>query len=393
MTARMQAVAVGAITLVVWALARWVVFPFAQVGDTRVSQHVARMIDAGLVPYRDFDVEYPPLATGLFWLIHRIPGPPTLVYSLVMGSLLAVATGATWLISAHLRLPRRQALLATAVMACSPILVGTLLQTRYDLVLTALFACALLAALRRSFGWMWTLLAIAAAIKVVPIVVFPVAAIWHARRAERARAVSGLTTAVAAVAATVVPFVLIAPKGMWALGRYHLARPLQIESFGASIIRIAHLPFRPVFSFGSDNMEGAVPTLVALISSIAAIVAVVMIVLLLTRSSGSDRALLAAFAATLLVAVVFSKVLSAQYVVWLIPAALLIPGRLGTLTATLTALAMPLTQWVYPALYPDLIERSTPLAGMVLVARNGLLLLAAASAIAAITARPTAPAE
>ena len=53
----------------VWAVARWVVFDFFQLGDTRVYSHAARMMDAGAIPYRDFDVEYPPLATELFWLV------------------------------------------------------------------------------------------------------------------------------------------------------------------------------------------------------------------------------------------------------------------------------------------------------------------------------------
>jgi hypothetical protein len=67
---------VVAATVAVWSLMRWVIYDFPQIGDTRVYQHAVRMIDAGLVPYRDFDVEYPPLALAWAWGVVHLPGPP-----------------------------------------------------------------------------------------------------------------------------------------------------------------------------------------------------------------------------------------------------------------------------------------------------------------------------
>lgn len=362
-----------------WAVVRWLIYDFPQLGDTRVYQHAVRMIDAGFVPYRDFDIEYPPLATGSFWLIERLPLPPTTAYSMAMCAALAATAVATLVAGRQLGLSRVRTVIAVAVVILSPALLGTLLQTRYDLLLAVCLAWMVVAALARRFGWMWTLLALATALKLVPVLLVPLLAVWHARHRDPARAAMGVGAFAAGVAATFAPFAVIAPSGTWSLFQYHLVRPLQIESLGSSIIQALGLPFEQVQSYGSDNIDGRLPALAASLSTLALAVCVLVIAAILWRATSDERRardLMAAVTATLLAAVVFGKVVSPQYLVWLLPMALLIPGRRGAIAATSFILALPITQLVFPLLYRDMVERSAPLPVGLLLARNLLLIVA-----------------
>ncbi len=390
---RRAAAAISAGVLGVWVLVRWVIYDYPQLGDTRVYQHAVRMIDAGFVPYRDFDIEYPPLATAFFWLIGQVPGPPTLIFSAAMGACLVATALAAWIAGGQLGLARRRRVATLVVIALTPLLLGTLLQTRYDLALSALLGWMLVAALARRFAWMWALLAIATAIKLVPLFLVPVACIWHWRHRGTRPAAIGAAAFIAAVTATFLPFALIAPSGTWQLFRYHLARPLQMESLGSSLIHALGLPFRQVQSYGSDNVDGTLPALAAATSTVLLLLAIVLIARRLVRATevqASDAAFVAALAATMVAAIVFGKVLSPQYLAWMLPVALLIPGRPGALAAGALTLAMPITQLVFPALYTELVQRSAPLPVALLAGRNGLLLLVLAAVTA--TVRGTMPA-
>ncbi len=109
---RRRVAAIVIATVGLWALVRWVIYAFPQLGDTRVYQHAVRMIDAGFVPYRDFDIEYPPLATAAFWLIDRVPGPPTLVFSFAMCAALVASAVAALVLAQMLSLCRARTILA-----------------------------------------------------------------------------------------------------------------------------------------------------------------------------------------------------------------------------------------------------------------------------------------
>ena len=365
-------------TVAVWALMRWVIYDFPQIGDTRVYQHAVRMMDAGLVPYRDFDVEYPPLALAWAWGIFHLPGPPTLVFSLAMCAALAVcAVSALWL-SRRLTLGRARTIAAVTVTILTPLLLGTLLQTRYDLLLAAALSLTIVAAVARRFGWMWTALAVATALKLVPVLLVPVLLIWHWRHRSAGRALGGMVASGGAVAATFIPFFAVAPAATWTLFEYHLRRPLQMESLGSSVIHILHLPFQQVHSYGSDNIDGAIPQLAATLSTLAlvgAVLAIAVVMARATRGGPRPEVLIGAVAATMFAAVVFGKVVSPQYLAWLIPVALVVPGRRGALAAAGFVAALPLTQLVFPLLYSDLVQRSATLPTVLLFLRNVLLIV------------------
>lgn len=364
----------------VWTLARWVIFDYFQLGDTRVYEHASRMIDAGAVPYRDFDIEYPPLSTGLFWLVGRIPGDYQLAFSLTMLACLVATALAALVAARQLGLPPARQALAVGVVALTPVLLGALVQTRYDLGLSALLGWMLVAGLSDRFGWAWTLLAVAVAVKLVPILLVPALILWHAHRRGRRSALTGAAGLAAGVALTLGPFLAIAPHATWRLFAYHLDRPLQIESLGSSIVHVAGLPFRSLNSYGSENVAGRAPDALATLSTlllVGCLVAIVAVLALGLRSRPRAAAELwvAATAATIVAAVTLGKVVSPQYLVWLLPTTLLVAGRRGRTAAIVLPVTMVVTQLIFPLFYADLVERGDAAPVGLLMARNALLVV------------------
>lgn len=367
--------------IAVWVVARWVIFDYFQLGDTRVYEHAARMMDAGAIPYRDFDVEYPPLATGLFWLVGRAPGGDyQLAFSMAMLVCLVATALAALLIARRLGLSRVRTVIVVAVIALTPLLLGTLVQTRYDLVLSALLGWVLVAALHDRFKWAWALLAIATAVKLIPVLLVPALVLWHRHRRSGRQALAGATGFAAGVAATFAPFFAIAPHATWRLFAYHLDRPPEVESLGSSVLNLTNLDFRRVQSYGSENLTGSWADAFASLSTLLIVLSIAAVALwmwrALRRGSGDVAGVLvAAVAASLVASVLLGKVISPQYMVWLLPAVLLVPGRWGRVAIVSMIVAMPLTQLVFPALFATFVERGAALPAWLLFARNLLLVL------------------
>lgn len=378
---RRGAVATIAGCLTVWAVARWLVFDPAQLGDTRTYGHVARMIDAGAIPYRDFDSEYPPLANGLFWLVGRIPGEHyALAFSLTMAVCLVATALAALSLARRLGLGRIRTVVAVGVIACVPLVLGTVVQTRYDLAVSATVGWMLVAALHERFRWAWLLLAAAIALKLVPVLLVPTLLLWHLHRRGRTPALRGLATCAAPSVATFVPFIAIAPRHVWRLFSYHLDRPAEVESLGASITHVTGGDFIRVLSYGSENVTGTVSRGLALASTLLLICVIAAIAGWTWRGlrrSPNDPTpvVVAAVAASLAAAVVLGKVVSAQYLVWLVPSVVLIPGLAGTIAVAVTFAAMGLTQYLYPYLFDPFVERGIDRSAWILLARNLLVAL------------------
>ena len=73
------------------------------------------------------------------------------------------------------------------------------------------------------------------------------------------------------------------------------------------------------FPFGSFSMEGSVPDAVALAQTVLLVAALGYVWLLFARTERRASDLVAASAAAIGVVVLFGKVLSPQFLVWLVP--------------------------------------------------------------------------
>jgi hypothetical protein len=235
------ALAASAVFLVCWGLVHTWFWGHGQLVDWPVYKTYGdAIVHQGRVPYRDFAVEYPPAALAAF-VVPSLFGD----YASAFAWTMCVCGIALVAVLARIR-PS-----AALYVAVAPLLVGSLILSRFDLW-PAMLATAALAALvlgRPALGW--ALLGLAVAAKLWPIVLVPLALVRSWRRGERRAPLAGL----ASLLAVVVPFAVVAPHGLWESLRGQASRPLQIESLGAALFTTFGHP-SVVSSHGSQNVAG-----------------------------------------------------------------------------------------------------------------------------------------
>jgi Glycosyltransferase family 87 len=334
-----------------YALQRWL--EQGQLSDVGGYQQWAELVRSGQVPYRDFPLEYPPASLPPFLLPSYMSWSYATSFAVLMG---VCGAGCIVLIAATLRAVNassERTWAALLLFAVSPFVLGSLFDTRFDLW-PALLALAGIAALVRDRPVLsGVFLGLGFAAKLWPGVLLPIAAIHLWRRRGSG---SGMTVAAAFLAAAVacfLPFVLLAPHGVWESLRGQLDRPLQVESLGAAILMAAqHAGMRPlttVTSHGAQALSGRGAGLAADLSTVAEIAAVAWIWIAFARQrDGNRETTLVAAAAAVCALVAFDRVLSPQYLIWLVPFVPLVRGSRGFLAGGLLLLALGLTQTWFP---------------------------------------------
>jgi uncharacterized membrane protein len=291
------------------------------------------IVDHHRVPYRDFPVDYPPGSLPVFVLPAYFDDYATAL-EWVMAACGVALVGV-------LAFVRREAALYAAF---APLLVGSLIFSRFDLWPALLLVAALAALLAGRDGVGWAFLGAAVAAKLWPLVIVPLALLWSARRGHVRSASAG----VAVAAAAFVPFALIAPPGVWHSLTSQASRPLQVESLGAAILTTFGHP-TVVTTHGSQNLSGhgAAGTVLSAVGTIA----VVAVWIAFARGPATRERFVRYAVAAVCAFVAFDKVLSPQYLLWLIPIVPLVRGRRGLAATALLTLACVLTQVWFPGRY------------------------------------------
>jgi uncharacterized membrane protein len=291
------------------------------------------IVDHHRVPYRDFSVEYPPGALPVFVLPAYFGD-----YANALEWLMAACGVALVAVLAFIR--REAAYYA----ALAPVLVGSLILSRFDLWPALLLVAALAALLGGRDGLGWAFLGAAVAAKLWPLVVVPPAFLWSMRRGRGRAVLAGAVV----VAIVFVPFALIAPHGLWHSLSSQASRPLQVESLGAAFLITFGHP-HVVTTHGSQNVAGH-GALGAVLSALGALAVVGAWSAFARGPVTRDRFVRYAVAAVCGF-VAFDKVLSPQYLLWLIPLVPLVRGRRGVVATGLLTVACVLTQVWFPQRY------------------------------------------
>ena len=140
----------------------------------------------------------------------------------------------------------------------SPLVLGSLFDTRFDLWPTLLAVGALAALVRERPLVSGALLGLGFAAKLWPAVLLPIAVAYLWRRRGSDSALAALVAFLVVAAACFVPFALLGPHGLRAMFADQLDRPLQVESLGAAMLMAAqHLGMRPLTTIGSHGATGA----------------------------------------------------------------------------------------------------------------------------------------
>jgi hypothetical protein len=409
---RLAALATGAVTLLVaLSLAVWHAFPADRTTTTEAYVYFgfADRVAGGAAPYRDVTVEYPPGALPVFllplWLLGDTSGaewdeaaldPEARRYEAALATLLAGLLAATIAVTAvSLRLLRSSvghATLALAVLAAAPLLLGALPLTRFDawpVVLVSVGVLAALAGRRLGAGFA---LGAAATAKLYPLVLLPGLAAREWRDGGMRPVARLLAGALAAVVLILAPFLAVAPSETVEAVRLQAARGLQMESLGGSLLAAAwkislSLDNRglvpgplPVEScqrcdgLVAAQLTGTLADVVGALALIAVVIGVVVVARRTLRPADPRDGLVWSAATSVTVLVVLGKVLSAQFLLWLLPLVPLVKGRRGLRATALLVVAAVLTNVWFPTLYRDYVNDLAygPIA--VLLLRNGVLL-------------------
>jgi len=375
----------AALTVATWAFVSFTpVFSSWLYGDARFYENWGNWITNHQVPYRDFYVEYPPGALPTFAVpvyLKLIFGHYNTWYFWFRIELLAFAllmlAGMTWALH-ELRASRRHAYVALCIAGVTPALLGPIALFHFDYfpAMFAVFAVAALVARRGVLACTFAMLGAVA--KVYPIVIIPIALIELWRHGRWRSVGAGVGAALVVGLVTVGPFAIVGWHGLsWAVHR-ESSRPLEVESLGASVLAVAHevggMHLHVIAIDASHALTGGWAHALASASPWLTLAALFGVYVLFWRSSRSREDVVLACAAAVTAYIVFGKVFSPQYLLWLVPIVPLVGGRRGIRASALLVVIIGVTQIWEPYRYFQYWHFATPWVTWTVIVRNLLVI-------------------
>jgi len=276
-----------------------------------------------------------------------------------------------------------EAVLKDAATLSAPAALGPIVLNSFDFWPSALAAWAVALVVRGRPRWGLALLGAATAAKLYPVLLAPALLTYVARERGRDEARRALLAAAAVVFVVFAPFAVVAPGGLRASLQQQATRGLQVESLGGSILGVAHrlgagyhvVVSHSPFSFDvAGRGAGVLATLLTVLVLVATAAAWQLL-----RDGPVDRdRTLRAVAATAVGFVAFAKVLSPQYLLFLVPLVPLVDS-LAAWAGLLLALALTQVWARFPEPFLQITHFGAVIwaalaRNLVLVALYGLLL-------------------
>jgi hypothetical protein len=338
-----------------------------------IYQGWAEVLRSGTFPMDDVTWQYPPLAALVMLAPLAVPAASYFVGFLVLVGLFD-ALG-MWLLLRLRRSRPNRAAAGVWLWAAVPPMLGPTLYARFDLVVTVVAMAGLVALVRRP-RLAGVLTAVGAMLKVWPALL-----LVGAGRGRRWLQV----VAAFALSGGLIAFVfLVCTHGAFSFLGFQEGRGIEVESLGALPFLFAsvflHWQGTVAMNYGSLEVLGPH---VATMSGLMVASSVIAFALLAfwrlrvrywTPATAADAGLTA-----VLLFVVTSRVISPQYMLWLVGLAavcLTLRGSVMRPVAWLVALAVPVTTVEFPFMFGQLTGRTE--LGLVIIGTRNLLLLAAA---------------
>ena len=370
-------------------------YPFPYIDIMEYSEPLP--IVSHCLPYRDFSVEYPPLAlvfitiprliASYFYQYVQVYAVEVFLFDLVAMFLL---------ISLSRKLGHDSPWGILGFYTVAILAVGPLLVTRFDFIPAILTLISIFFFIERRNKTAWAFLAAATLTKIYPIVIVPLFFLIQLYRKQKKDLLGGLASFVITCAIITIPFVILSPGGLWESFSYHGQRPLQIESTYASILQLLSIfklfTINISTSYGSANLTGLVPDVLAKVSFGITALGLLLVYWSASRRlkqsqmderncslvSGEVAFIIKYSLIATLVFILTCKVFSPQYIIWLLPFTPLITQKLKYLIWLLFVAAGTMTFFIFPEYYDSLRNGSVAVI-LLLIARNvavfGLLLL------------------
>jgi hypothetical protein len=341
--------------------------------DISIYSQYAQNILGGQTPYKEFTVEYPPIALLIFvipGLLAKILGSYRISYRLFM---MIFDLGCLFLISGLLKhfywSEKSRQFRAVLLYLILTGLSFQFLYDRFDIVLSFLILLsAYLAIVRKNWLGAYLILWIAIFTKLFPLILIPLYYMIESRNTNQHRKPL-VDLAVAAVAGIAFGFIVSLWLGPWweSIISYHGGRGIQIESIYGTVAIVAGLvgvPYKINHDFGSFNIENSFTPYLVSISPFIALAAIIFGYYLVYRwisdpgyKSHSSQVIIPSMLVILLMFILGNKVLSPQYLLWLFPLAALTynDSKIGTVIFICWLCAAVSTTILFPYNYPDMV--------------------------------------
>jgi hypothetical protein len=364
-------------------------------GDIDLYHRYALAFWSGDHRFHSLPAEYPLLALAPFTLTLL---PPEQDYVTVFGLWMLLLLGAGFLAIRQRESARTAEVCAVyLVLGCFATVLG-----RYDLVPAAAVVVAYWAVRRRRFDLAYGMLALGALLKLYPLILVPVVVIEqyrtlgaHPLGLPPPRAVlRGLAVFAATLAGGFALTAALDPSHLLGPFSFNAHRPIQVESVPASLLWLtgmAGLPTAADRSFNSYNLVGRASGVIGLAADLALVGGC-----LLTYWWQLDRRIPfgRALALSVLVVICTNRVLSPQYLIWVLPLIAIVEGDYDLVWLAVCAL----TTLIFPFAYDSTGLRGRPMPAQyplyfpALIAVRNALLVVATVRFATRPARVAAPA-
>ncbi len=338
--------------------------------DIEIYYDFARPILQGQLAYRDYRVEYPLLAMPVF-LAPLIAGRSFEAYRVgFIVEMMLMNAATVWLVARQVaksdgidRVPVRLAWYTLFFAVLCPLIV-----VRFDIVPMTLGFAAVYCTTRGRMAVGGVLAGIGTLAKLVPCLVMVPILVRPGPWRPRLRALMGVSLTV--VIGVFAWWVLGGPQILASL-IYHSERGIEIGSLYSSAYMVAHkLAGALIFTTFDHTSMNIVGNGVGDAARLSTIIQLACLVLVAARARTSRPGQEYRFAAASLLAyMAFGKVLSPQYVIWLVPFICVVDGQAGKLARLTYLICVLLTSSLYPRLFHQLcFFENLPV--VVLVSRN-----------------------
>ena len=306
-------------------------------GDLWIYYQDSSRLLEGKMPYRDFALEYPPLALAAFTFPHfMLLGLNQTFYNYLWAFLVQsaiISTVTAWYVRRLAEKVRFGLSPDLSLIAyCSLVIVTSFyLPWRYDLFPALLTMLAFTALINRKPLGAGIWLGFGTAAKLYPIVLLPVFFLFcvvESRKSAGLKLVGGFG---AALSLCLLPLAALSPTALLSFLKYHQMRGLEIESIPAGLILLAHAwgltSASVVVNYGADHIVSAsAPLLIRWLPLVFAALFGIVLWKAWSRFRNEGRAgqieaatLLTYTITALLAFILANKVFSPQYLIWLLP--------------------------------------------------------------------------
>lgn len=279
-------------------------------------------------------MEYPPFSL-VFMAVPGIFGHTAETYEVyyVIEVLVFLIIGLIYTdkLAEHFGKNRKNAMLAYSILM---MLLLEFVTDRYDIFPTVLTLVSFYYFVKNRYAYAFILIAVGVMTKLYPAMFCMIYFFLFAAKREWNNVAKGVLVVIATTLAVMIPVMIVKPEMFYNFFNYHLCRPLQIESFAASLIYLlvimglttaTETSANDPGNFGSDNLVGFIPDFVVGYLTPIMVICIVSVCFYFLYSyrktdiKRKPKVLGDAIVAIIFIFILVGKVFSAQYLIWVVP--------------------------------------------------------------------------